>query len=260
VALDRKKEEEYYLKACFDLLGLPIEAIVPDEAPDFRVTSEGRRLGVELTYYRSSEAGPGAVPRRNVEALWKSLDNRLWETVVQHLPRFTGILFFKELKVPRTKEEVSQFTADLESLLDNTSSPTDSDTTVSEFGDEYPALGKYLRDFVYWTSPVMAGWGSNITAGAIGTTEGELIETVRDKCLHDRPGQVDEFWLLVHGGWRISENLGWIFVENLEDYEELNKLLQKSRFDRVLIYAWDDGRVLSWRPGSGWVLEVGPPN
>jgi hypothetical protein len=70
----QKQAERRTLNNVIDALGLRLDSQPQqDETPDFLLCAGGRRIGVEITTYRSGVTVEGGTERRPIESEWERL-------------------------------------------------------------------------------------------------------------------------------------------------------------------------------------------
>lgn len=252
--MNQQKMAEYgYLKSFVALLmpGLELNENNTEcgESPDFVVNLENRRIGVEITDHYSDDIDVNGRPRQATEADWESLRgaimDRVWRDSV--LEKTEGIFEFKGLEVPR-KKEFGQF---IEELIQLARAMLRSHHDVSGINEEYPLLKRYLIRMHLKSAECFISRTWNYDSGWVGLTEEELIKTIgRKTTLADNyRADMDELWLVVVEGYKISQGMGLFLERYLEGFERVDRLLSESRFERAFIYQYMHGVVYCW---PGW--------
>jgi hypothetical protein len=100
------------------------------------------------------------------------------------------------------------------------------------------------------------GWDTDLHVGSVGLDHEDLRACFEGKQAMTRP-DAEEFWLLVGCGWQKSQDPGHVFIDRLEEDDDLMELVKSMPFDRVLIGEWIHGRVVSWDRDSGWSVLAG---
>jgi hypothetical protein len=79
--VNKKDIERSYLDSFLTTLNLAPGDIKHRESPDFIVVSDGKKIGIELTYFHSDLKGVDGTPRRAIEETWKSLQKAIMKKV-----------------------------------------------------------------------------------------------------------------------------------------------------------------------------------
>ncbi|MEW6687108.1 MAG: hypothetical protein AB1393_13045 [Candidatus Edwardsbacteria bacterium] len=122
--------------------------------------------------------------------------------------------------------------------------------TDSEYN--YPLLKKYLNKFYLERVGCYITWGWN-DASSIGLTEPEIISIVEpkikkaDKYIQKK---IDELWLLIVSGHRLSQQMGLGLSDKLNGFAQLNSKLEQSAYGKVYIYQYMHNVVYEW---PGWI-------
>jgi hypothetical protein len=248
--VDKKDIERFYLDSFLGILNLTPSDVQHRESPDFIVVLGGKKIGIELTYFHSDLKGIDGTPRRAIEETWKSLQKAIMKEVKKHnqLDGTYGILFFKHLEVPpkrlheRFAHELIQLSLDM----------VESGRVEAMPGTEFPLLRKYLKNFLLRRPGLKITWDWNRNASSVGLTEKELIDIIRPKVegvINYRRVIVDELWLLVVSGYRLSQAMGMLLANDLFSYENLNRLLEQSGYNKVYLYQYMLDVIFEW---PGW--------
>lgn len=242
---------EYFLALFTDHLQLGNDDIECRESPDFIVNMNGKRIGIELTeHYASDKDDHNGRPRQAVETQWELLReaimNRVWKD--DYLRKTDGILEFKKLELP-PRRQFSSFIDELIRLSKIMLSSHCEHAVIDE--KTYPVLFEYLRSMNLKPAGCYISWNWNYDSGWVGLTEQELMATIKRKTkLADKyKSSVDEMWLVVIEGHRISQGMGLFLDQHLNQFEEVNQLLSTSRFNSVFIYQYMHNVIYQW---PGW--------
>lgn len=254
---EKKKVERFYLEEFFKLLGEEPEDMQAGEAPDFTVKLRQTKLGIELTEFHSDLKGKKGLPRRAIEETWASLQRIIMEEVKEHkeLEKTNGYLSFKELELPATSE-YRQFVSELIKLsLEMIASAC----KEIKPGTNYPLLNKYLAKFCLEKVGCYITWEWDHNFAWVGLTETELIDAIRtkiEKIVNYKQKDLDELWLLIISGHRLSQDMGRLLEYKLNNYSQLNRLLKKSGYSKVYIYQYMLNVIYQW---PGW-SKIGTEN
>jgi len=250
---DRKKYTEcFYVHKVFALLSLQPDLFVCGESPDFSIGFDGKRIGVEVTYFHSSAKGADGRPRRAVEEEWNHLQSQIMSEVdkVPELKGIFGFLEFYVLVVP-TRRQHEQFVQELLSLSLRMIAADSLETTPDK--KNYPLLNYYVEKLTLKKVGSYLTWDWDHTAAFVGCSEEELINTVTPKAVRTdnylKNDKFDELWLLVVSEHRLSQTIPPFLFDELNSFGTLNKELQESGFARVFLYQYMLDVVYEW---PGW--------
>jgi hypothetical protein len=252
--VNKKEIERSYLDSFFATLNLTPSDIQHRESPDFIVVSNGKKIGIELTYFHSDLKGIGGTPRRAIEETWNSLQKKIMKEVEKHdrLNGTYGFLFFKHLEVP-PKRLHERFAHELIQLSLNM---VESGRVEVKPPTELSLLSKYLKNFLLKRTGLYITWDWNRDASSVGLTEKELIDIIRPKVegvINYRRVIIDELWLLVVSGYRLSQAMGMLSTNKLVSYENLNRLLETSGYNKVYLYQYMLDVIFEW---PGWAEKA----
>lgn len=246
---EKKKRERFYLEKFLSVLDKVAEDIKETESPDFIVKLQGKKIGVEVTEFHSNAKGEKGRPRRAIEEAWSVLQETIMEQVGKHgkLQESNGLLFFDKLELPE-KSEYKEFTDELIRL---SVEMIDSGLRETTPGKEYPLLNRYLKKLFLEKAGVYILWGWNHDVASVGLSESELLKAINPKLRADyKDHKIDELWLLIISGYRLSQAMGIILFYKLSNYNELNRLLRLSKYSKVYIYQYMLNSIYEW---PGWV-------
>lgn len=252
---EKKKIECFYLDKFFTLLGTIPFRIICGESPDFVVAFERRKIGIEVTEFHSDLKGRKGSRRRAMEENWASLQGMIMDKVKEcnELKDTNGLLFFKKQEVPPGRAH-REFTDELIKL---SREMINSDCKETRPEIDHPLLSKYLKRFHLEKCGCYMTWEWNHNVLPIGVTEMVLIKTVESKILADYKGKdIDEVWLLIVSGSRLSQALGMHLSDKLNTFNRLNSLLGKSGYGKVYLYQYMLDVLYQW---PGWV-KIGREN
>jgi len=110
----KKEIERFYLDKFLALLGIVPDDICEGEAPDFIISLQGKKTGIEITEYHSGAKDEDGRPRRAIENNWGQLQKVIMGEVERYeeLSGTNGLLFFKKLELP-SKSQYRKFTDEL---------------------------------------------------------------------------------------------------------------------------------------------------
>jgi hypothetical protein len=251
---NQKASERQTLDRVLNALGLrPDAEPVEGETPDFMVTLSGRRVGVEVTMYRSADVVEGGVERRQAEAEWAKLLSAS-HAFRGARPELRGVnvgLMFKGPVPPQRRH--AEFMKEVAAFIclhyDDLKS---SDTDYWPWNFSTPLMCEYLQTLYLRICP-HAVWHANFAAGFVALPETSTIaEIVAEKSRKQfRPA--DELWLVIQSGTLISEML--LDIQGVEDYSAV-KGLEDFQFSRVFVLAFNG--AYQWKRGDGWCKLTGP--
>jgi len=237
---EKKRIEHFYLEKFFKLLGEKPEDVQEGEAPDFIVKLHQAKLGIEVTEFHSDLKGEKCWPRRAIEENWASLQRTIMEEVEEYkeLEKTNGFLSFKKMELP-AKSEYREFISELMKL---SLEMVRSDYKEIKPGINYPLLNKYLRKFHLEKVGCYITWEWNHNIAWVGLTETELISAVKtkiEKIVSYKQKHIDELWLLIISGHRLSQEMGGLLSYKLNNFNQLNSLL-----DRNLLCTGDKSKCM----------------
>ncbi len=119
-------------------------------------------------------------------------------------------------------------------------------------GNEYPFLSEYLQKFELKKVGCFITWDWNYSGSFIGLSEEELLEIIEpkiSKVLSYKGKGIDELWLLVVSGHRISQAMDLDLSNKLNNYKQLNVLLRDSGYNKVYLYQYMFDVIYEW---PGW--------
>ena len=250
---NRKKNTECsYVHRAFALLSLQPTLFVCGESPDFVIGFDGKKIGVEVTYFHSSAKGADGRPRRAVEEEWNRLQSQIMSEI-DKLPEMNdifGSLQFHALDVP-TRRQHEQFVQELLSL----SQCMIANGSLEKAPDEnnYPLLSRYIKKLTLERVGCYITWEWNHNAAFVGLDEEELIETITPKIVRTgnylKKDKFDELWLLIVSEHRLSQTIPLRLLDKLNSFGTLNNELQESNFAKVFLYQYQFDIVYEW---PGW--------
>jgi hypothetical protein len=244
----KKASERQTLDRVLSGLGLcPDTEPVEGETPDFMVTLSGRRIGVEVTMYRSGETVEGGSERRQAEAEWPKLlaASDAFRSARPELGDVNVGFMWKGPVPPRRlhaefMEEVAAFTRAHRDELKSSDIdywPQDFSTTL---------LREYLQT-IYLRIDRHAVWYTSLAAGFVALPETSTIAEIVAEKSRKRFRPADELWLVIQSGTLISEML--LDINGAEDYGTVRGL-EDSQFSRVFALAFTGS--YQWKRGDIW--------
>jgi hypothetical protein len=252
----QKEMERRLLDAFLRDLALAPSSIEEGERPDFVVTlTELGRVGMELTAYTA----PGG--RRPVESAWDEFIDEV-RTKLPSYPWMSGVsvsLWLEPLRLPKPRswpgliEEIATF---LEPIVPRLEKRKTREIEIPEAG--FPLMRRHLKFVDAGRPGIYVDWSWNGSVGWVGVTDAELCAIVAGKAEkasnQDGRRHVDEQWLIVHGGWSISQFLEPLNTEQLQSYANQADLLAHGPFARIYLlgsstYCWIS--ETRWRKVSG---------
>lgn len=250
----RKDSELFYLRNFLELLGEAPTQIEAGESPDFVVILRGKKIGIEVTEFHSDLKGVDDKPRRAIEETWNLLQKNLKKAVEKHpkLKGTYGFLMFKDLIVP-PKSVHKEFVNEI-IQLSLTMICTNCEEIRPDEG-KFPLLHQYLEKFrlkrINFAHHISWDWDQN--ASFIGLTEDELISAIQRKMNRAdkyRGKGIEELWLLVISGYRLSQAMPPFLENKLSDFDRLNDILEESGYDKVYLYQYMFDVIYEW---PGWI-------
>ncbi len=237
----RKKEvERFYLENFLTLWGKAYDRIEEREQPDFIVSFKREKIGIEVTEFHSDLIGVNGNSRRQIEEERRYLMENLYNRI-KKIPELKGIFVFlipRELKlIPKSRHK--QFINELIQLVQDMIQTNREEMQLHERSS---FLYQYIKivglrniessNYLHWD------WGD---ASSVGVTENELIEALEDKIQKAgiyKQEEMNELWLLVVSGWRLSQAMPP--PEHLEyklnGFSKLNNLIKTSEYSKVYLY------------------------
>jgi len=254
-ARDQIKREYFYLEKFLAVLQTKVESIERGaNPPDFILKQGERCIAVEVTEFHSATNGAGGHPRRPVEEEWLKIQQLFRQERKQYpdLDSIAGLLFFKQFNLPPSGKH-KQFVQELldfgRSVIGNL---TKDGSDFKDFGASFPLLNEYLKRLNLYKTGCYITWEWNHSASSVGLNESELQKTIFKKLEIPRPTNITENWVLVVSGHWLSQSMGLPFVEELREYQTLNKALNQGPYDKVFIFQYMFDRVLLWEPYCTW--------
>ena len=253
----KKENERFYLDKFLALLGKVPNEIKPGESPDFIVILQQKKIGIELTDFHSDSKGEGGRPRRAIEETWVLLQRTIMEEVEKcnELKETNGLLFFKKLELP-PKSKHGKFT---DELINLSLKMINSGYKEIKPGENYPILNNYLKKFRLEKVGCYITWGWNYNVSSIGITEEELINAARSKIKRVgiyKEKNIDELWLLIISGYRLSQAMGIRLSDKLNSFDQLNNLIRQSGYNKIYLYQFMFDVIYEW---PGW-FKIGKEN
>ena len=241
---NKKKKELYYLKPFLKLYGIsPTKINLNIESPDFIINYSGKKIGIEVTEYHSLQEVSGH-SRREVESNWEKIQKKIYEIVkLDNGLMGTHVLIFLRKIILPSQGEIPSF---INELISCTKIFIVEDKKSSLVPETYKILNKYIDriDISKINDTSFLKWECNINTGSIGLKEKELLNVITPKISKEKIyclKNLDELWLLVAFGWRISQSVPPRLKYNLEGFNTLNLVLSKSSYTHIFLYLhWYD--------------------
>lgn len=236
-------------------LGLRPEEHEPEagETPDFIVSLAGRRVGVEVTMYNSTDMVAGGHRRRQVESECDKLLSaaRAFCSTRPELHDINVGLMFRGPVPPRRLhvdfiKEVTGFIAAHRHELGSR------DVEYWPPIISTPLMVEYLQ-MIYLRVDRYALWHSNLTGGFVATPATCMVADIVAEKDAKKFRPTDELWLAVQCSTRISETLLPIGANDFD----LVPPLDGFRFSRVFVLTFLG--VFQWKAGEGWRKLSGEP-
>lgn len=235
----------------------------PSEEPDFLLRMGATIIGLEITEYYSSSS------RKKFEEAWKDIEESLYPLNPndEGLPSLSVAFYFKEIVVPRPKEQ-AQFIREVMNFLRLVSgrlSNADHYFREPDFvQDQFPLLRQYLDRMAarkIHTTPRFSWRCPDVTGGSVGMSEESLLSIVskKDRKTKKFRDKYDELWLAIVAGegMAISPQMGHMFPFHLPGYQQLNEFIKTTAFDKVHVFNDIWGYPLSvWSRNKGWETRI----
>jgi hypothetical protein len=251
----KKAQERRLIEAMLPELGLSSATIKDGENPDFIVELlEYGTVGIELTCYTA----PG--DRRRTEATWDGLLEQVRADLPSY-PWMEGVsvsLWFEPLKLPHPRQWaafITEITTFLKPMVPGLARRKTRDISIPECG--FPIMRKHLKFIDAGRPGIYVDWYWNGNVGWIGVTDTELCDIINKKGGLKYLGAFDALWLIVHGGWSVSQFLEPIDADQLRSFAELAKLLASSPFQRVYLLG---SLGYCWTAEAGWHVVARRPS
>jgi hypothetical protein len=230
----QKETERRTLEAVLAALGITPDGPPEDgEAPDFVLPLASRRIGVEVTTYSSGAVVEGGAELRKVENEWELLKqaSTRFRAASPEFREVNVLLIFNGPVPPKRQHQ-----ALIDEIASFVSEHRDASTweSVAFWWHDFtaPLMRGYLRT-LYLRNDRNAEWSSNVSAGFIARPDHMIAAIVAKKSglveKSAKTGAVDELWLAILGGTRISEMIS--DIEGVEDFAAVPDL-QGFVFDR----------------------------
>lgn len=243
---EKSKKEWYYLNQFLDILPIPIKDIKKCVFPDFIAQVNEQKIGIEITEFHTGPSEKTNILRSEVEAAWDKLQKQIMEEVKSYteLNHTVGILFFREVKLP-TSREYKSFVSELIQL---SLSMRRLGYREKEPPKAYPYLNTYLESFHLNEVNSNINWEWSHSVGTVGLIENELQNIVENKLKKEKKYAEKDYepWLLIISGSKLSQAMGLLTTEQLNSFTVLNKRIQDSQVKRVFIYQIMHDRVFEW--------------
>jgi hypothetical protein len=252
----QKVSERQTLDTVLNGLGLRPEAdLVEGETPDFMLTLSGRRIGVEVTMYRSGDTVEGGSERRQAEAEWSKLlsASDAFRSARPELHDVNVILTFKGPVPPRRlhaefMEEIATFTHTHRDGLET------SDIDYWQWDFSTPMMRDYLQS-ISLRIDQHAVWYTNLATGFVALPATSTIPKIVAQKSRKQFRPTDELWLVIQTGTLISEIL--LDIEGVKEYDSIQGL-ENSQFSRIFVLAFTG--AYQWKRGDGWHKLTGRPD
>ena len=247
----QKDEERFYLDRFLILMNWIPESVQSSERPDFVVTLEGNRIGIEVSMYHSRAKDARGRPRRAMEEHWNCLQEELMKQVLGHkeLSGACGFLQFKEQRLP-TRRERSEFVREVINLSSRhcpKHEREEKELSLADHATQCPTAARYLEEIRLVGIP--ATWEHNLTVAFAGPEDGDLLALVSDKAKktesYDK-SNLQGLWLLIVSGELLSQATRRILAEELNEKVDLNDALKQSLFDKTFLFQYMRDRVLQF--------------
>jgi hypothetical protein len=220
---------------------------VEGESPDFTLTLSGRRIGVEVTMYRSGDTVEGGTERRQAEAEWAKLlsaSNALRSARPELRDVNVGLMFKGPVPPRRLHAEfVEEIAAFARGHRDELKT---SDTDYWERDFSTPLMRDYLQT-LYLRTDQYAVWHTNLAAGFVATPVTSTVAQVAAAKSGKQFRSADELWLAIQCSPLISETL--LPIDGAADFDGVPRL-DGFLFSRVFVLTYLG--VFQWKRGDRW--------
>ncbi len=223
------------------------------ESPDCSIELKGEKIGVEITEFHSHTKGSKGHMRRAIEEEWDRLQKLIMSDVNKHneLQETYGWLRFKELNLP-TRREYKDF---IDELILFSLEMLRSNKKEASPSNKYKTLVYYLAEIHVEKVNCYITWDWNYTAGSVGLSEKELIDTVKgklEKVSNYKLKPFDKLWLVIVSGFQISQSMGVRLTNKLNTFEQCNAFLKQSGYNNIYIYQYVFDVAYKFKK-EGWI-------
>ena len=275
-ALENKKiEEYYYLQKTLEICNIETSDIHSSESPDFEISVQGKKIGIEITEYHSDASKRGSELRKT-EKYDNVIENEINKQVRQH-DDLKGILcayVFQNNKRPEKRKELPQFAREFIECVRKAISNGSFENITKDFNtienfNSFPLVKNYLQyivqdklegrryehlhdKFLTWTQP----W----EVGTLDVMEKNLINVIKPKIGKVKNylnKSLDEIWLIV--GFRVSPSQLVLLIGSVDDklqirsvddelhnFKELENILKESGFNKIYLCFYGEEIVYEW--------------
>lgn len=256
---EQKREERAAVEQYLQATGFEGEVEDGADPPDFILTTDHKKVALEVTGYHQPLKTSEGHTRREVEAAWTEVR----KYVVSYRERNSALgklsvrLEFLRLSVPRTKEIASFVEAVTAEIVSNRAAINEKTYRVLIEESDAPILKKYLKCIRVREVDCYMEWDWNHDFAGVGTSDDEMMLAIGKKLTdYRRPEGVDENHLIVAGwGGHLSQVAAPMHEQELASFKNLNQALEASAFDCVAILCFRD---FVWRRGLGWEPLMAP--
>jgi hypothetical protein len=246
---DKKRKELFYLEPFLKLYGVsPTKITLNVESPDFIINYSGKKIGIELTEYHSLREILGH-SRREVESNWERLQGEIYEKVKldKELMGICVSIFFRKVFLPSRRESLPF----IDELINCTKVFIMKSKKSVLVPEKYKILSKYVDviDIYKIGGNSHLRWNSNLNVGFIGLSEEGLLSIIESKINKGekyRLRGLNELWLLVVFGHRISQSVPHRLKYKLEEFRILNSILSKSSYNYIFLYLYMYDVIYRW--------------
>jgi len=250
---DKKRKELFYLKPFLKLCGVsPTKITLNVESPDFIISYSGKKIGIELTEYHSLIEISGH-SRREVESNWERLQGEIYEKIKldKELMGICVSIFFRKVFLPSRRESLPF----IDELINCSKAFIIKSGKSVLIPKRYKILNKYVDEINIYKigGNSHLRWNSNLNVGFIGLTEEGLLSIIESKINKGeryRLGDLNELWLLVVFGHRISQSVPPRLKYKLEEFRILSSILSKSSYNYIFLYLYMYDVIYRW---PNWV-------
>jgi hypothetical protein len=160
----------------------------------------------------------------------------------------SGMLYFNKLELP-SRFEYKQF---IRELVGFALKMVRACCEMLNPESSYPILSKYLKKINIKQVGCHSTWEWNHNVSFIGISETELLNCLKpkvDKAGSYKRDNIDELWLLVASGAKLSQATPVYLQNYLKSFQEVNALLTQSAFKHCYFLQYMSSSVYKW---PGW--------
>lgn len=250
----QEQAEQAYLEKFLERLQYDYSDIIRGEdPPDFYFKIQEKRIAVEITDYHSGRSNDNNHRWRMVEEERDKIRDLLNRKVSLH-ENLKGIhvhIIPRGLSLP-SRKEYDPFTDEIISFIESKIGILQSQRVRDKkFLPEFSLLNQYVSRIYANKVNAKMFWDISQTA-SVGVSEEEFINTIEPKLGKPRPSDINENWLLIVSGARMSQSIGLHHHDHYNDFSQVNTMLENGPFEQIYIYDYMFSRILGWNLEEGW--------